>query len=142
MDRPGSVTAVAIIQLVFGVIGALFSLLGILGGALFGSALSNVSEHAEDPQAAAAFAAIGGGVILVLSVIGLLTSALSILFSIGLLQLKTWGWIGSLIIQGIGLLSNLAQVVGGNFLSAIGLIVGGVIIFILLQPTAKRAFEM
>lgn len=74
--------------------------------------------------------------------LGVTSGFLSIVFAIGLLQLKGWGWLGSLVMQSLGLGFGLLQVLSRErgAMSLGSLIISGVIVYMLLRPEVKRAF--
>lgn len=137
MERPVSVTIVAVVQLIFSLLGVLGGLLLMFGGAFLGGlAGAAASENA--------FGAAGG--MLVGFLIPLLFSLVSIIqfvSSIGLLATnQTWPWFGTVITQVIGLLLNVIQIFIGNFFAIIGGIVGIIILAVMLQQNARRAYRM
>lgn len=128
MERLTRVTVIAILQIIFAVFGIIASLLGILAGGLIGG-LSGSAEGAA-----------AGGLLAGLFVIFLVLGIASLVLAIGLLQLKGWVWIGTLIVQGIGILVGLLQIMHGDFTSGLSIVLSGVFIAVLLQPDAKHAF--
>ncbi|MEA3291331.1 MAG: hypothetical protein U9Q71_03345 [Pseudomonadota bacterium] len=132
MARPTGVTILGVLQLVF-------SLLMLLGGlaVVFGSGwiVNQLSAHPDAPGESAFV--IGFGVVMV--VIGLIGT----LLARGLLKLKPWAWTATLVLQIVGVLGNVWQLVraenpapglwGGIFMAA-------VIIYYLYRPAVKQAF--
>jgi len=72
--------------------------------------------------------------------------AAAIAFGIGCWQLKAWAWAGTIGLMGLNIVSMLIvwmrfreQIVGGRVIAP--LIINAVVIFYLLQPNVKAAFE-
>ncbi len=146
MERPTSITVIAILQIICAVLPVIVSLLGLLGGAL----LSGLSESADGAAA--------GGLVFVLSLVFLGLGVALLVLTIGLLMLKGWAWVGTLIVQGLGILLTVLSLIngsGGSWLSLVfpgiiiingsggswlSLVFSGVIIWVLFQPNVKRAF--
>lgn len=69
------------------------------------------------------------------------SAALSIALAIGVWQLKDWGWMGTLVLQGINTIASMVLIiVTQNLWSLIPLIVGGVLIYYLLRPDVQDVF--
>jgi hypothetical protein len=134
MQRPASVTLIALIQMVFAGLTLLVSLLGVMAGALLGGLAASGGDQILG-------IALGGLVILIF-LLGLASGFLSIVFAIGLLQLRGWGWLGSLIMQSLGLGFGVLQLLSGErgAMSLGSVIISGVIVYVLLRPEVKRAF--
>jgi hypothetical protein len=128
MERPTAVTVIAILQ----IIGAVFGILGGVG-ALFGGAILGTLGGSVESAGTGFMVAIMGIVLLALSVVGLL-------LAIGLFQLKPWAWMGTLIVQALGLSIGVGSLNSGSGANILGLIFAVVIIAVLLQPNIKRAF--
>lgn len=134
MDRPQSVTILAILQLlsaVFSLFDGLFILLfaGIFGG--IGAALGG-----------AKVGTVIGGAIALFAAISLIIGIASLILTWGLYELKSWAWMGTLIIHAIAAIAQLAKMLGSagtavNFLT-LGFAV--VCIYYLLRPDVKQAF--
>jgi hypothetical protein len=85
-------------------------------------------------------------IILVWAIVAIVFSLIGILLGYGLLKLKGWAWIGTLILQIIQVLSNLPIfLISGDFLPQvisylISVILPLVIIYYLLKQDVKQAF--
>src|SRR5438445_9492591 len=113
MVKSGAVTAIAVINFVFGAMNLLCGLLLMVGGAFFGSMFGAVSDAAAkqpnvnpaDAQKLAELASKGGGFFAaIFGVIGflvLLFGALAIIGGIGLLGRKQWGRILTLVLASV-----------------------------------------
>ncbi len=130
MDRPTSVTVIAILQIIGSVIGIGFSLLFLVGGALIGG-LGGTAETGAV-----------GGFIAIFALLVLILSTAALVLAIGLLQLKGWAWVGTLVVQGLSLAISILQLVTSEQNPIIKLIFDIVVIAVLLQPNVKRAFNI
>ena len=136
MNRPQSVTVLAILQLISGIfslLDGLFILLfaGVLGG------LGAVGFGAKVGTVIGGFIAIFAGIAIIIGII-------SLVLAWGLFQLKAWAWTGTLIIHVIAILAQIAKLLGTagagvNFLS-LGFAIAS--IYYLLQPDVKKAFAV
>ncbi len=134
MNRPQSVTILAILHLVsaiFSLFDGLFILLfaGIFGG--LGAAIGG-----------AKVGTVIGGFIAIFAAISLIIGIASLILTWGLYELKSWAWMGTLIVHAIAALAQLAKMLstagaGINFLT-LGFAVG--CIYYLLRPDVKEAF--
>lgn len=134
MNRPQSVTILAILQL----LSAIFSLFdglvilffagifGGIGGALGGAKVGTVI----------------GGAIALFAAISLIIGIASLILTWGLYQLKSWAWMGTLIVHAIAALAQLAKLFGTAGAGANFLILGFAVgcIYYLLRPDVKQAF--
>ncbi|MEN9226402.1 MAG: hypothetical protein Q6L60_00885 [Thermostichus sp. HHBFW_bins_43] len=134
MQRPASVTLIALIQMVFAGLTLLVSLFGVMAGALVGGLAASGGDTL--------FGIVLGSLVILIFLLGVTSGFLSIVFAIGLLQLKGWGWLGSLVMQSLGLGFGLLQVLSRErgAMSLGSLIISGVIVYMLLRPEVKRAF--
>ena len=140
MVRPTGVTVIAVLDF----IGAGFCVLAgvgmMLGGGYFATMLSQGRG-----ASAGMLAAIGA----VAGVIFLAIAALAIVLGWGLLKLKEWARIITIVLAGLGALGALlalATVFGhfaavGMFMVICRLAINGLIIWYLLQPHVKVAFQ-
>ena len=136
MNRPQSVTILAILQL----LSAIFSLFdglvilffagifGGIGGALGGAKVGTVI----------------GGAIALFAAISLIIGIASLILTWGLYQLKSWAWMGTLIVHAIAALAQLAKLFGTAGAGANFLILGFAVgcIYYLLRPDVKQAFAI
>jgi hypothetical protein len=65
----------------------------------------------------------------------------SIIVSIGLYKGKGWSWISLLILSGFGAAGYLLNIVNGQIISFIGLIINIIIIYYLYRPNVRRFFS-
>ena len=120
-SRTGGLTTIAIFNIVIGSLGTLAALLVVVGGGLLaigGAAME--SELGADADGMGAAAAVGGGIILVLGLVGVVAWSMLAVSGIGVLKMAPWGRTLSIIcgvllvlvngvslLQGVGFL-NLA----------------------------------
>jgi len=129
--RPTGITVLAVLSAIGGVFGlfgacALFGL-GALGGALVGG------------QEGAQVGFFG----VLMGILGLGSAGLSLAFAYGAWNLKPWAWMLGLVGQGLGIATNLYNLISGSsgiFGTIISLIIPGIIIYYLFTPEVKRAF--
>ncbi|MEG4531584.1 hypothetical protein [Microcoleus sp. D2_18a_D3] len=136
MNRPQSVTVLAILQLISGVFSLLDGLFILLFAGIFGGL-----------GAAFGGAKVGtviGGFIAIFAAISFILGLLSLLLTWGLFQLKNWAWTGTLMVH---ILATLAQIVkmfgsGGTAVNFLTLGFAVASIYYLLQPDVKQAFRV
>ncbi|MEG4120956.1 hypothetical protein QUA43_26245 [Microcoleus sp. N9_B4] len=136
MNRPQSVTVLAILQLISGVFSILDGLFILLFAGIFGG-LGAVGFGAKVGTVIGGFIAIFAGISFILGL-------LSLLLTWGLFQLKNWAWTGTLIVHIIATLAQIAKMLGSggtavNFLT-LGFAVAS--IYYLLRPDVKQAFRV
>lgn len=136
MNRPQSVTVLAILQLISGI----FSLLDGLFILLFAGVLGGLGAVGFGAKVGTVI----GGFIAIFSAIAIIIGIISLLLAWGLFQLKKWAWTGTLIIHVIAVVAQIAKMLGSagaavNFLS-LGFAVAS--IYYLLQPDVKQAFSV
>ncbi len=134
MNRPQSVTVLAILQLISGVFSLLDGLFILLFAGIFGG-LGAVGFGAK-------VGTVIGGFIAIFAAISFILGLLSLLLAWGLFQLKKWAWTGTLIVHIIATLAQIAKMFGSggtavNFLT-LGFAVAS--IYYLLRPDVKQAF--
>lgn len=136
MNRPQSVTVLAILQLISGIFSLLDGLFILLFAGIFGGL-----------GAAFGGAKVGtviGGFIAIFAGISFIIGLLSLLLTWGLFQLKNWAWTGTLIVHIIATLAQIVKMFGSggtavNFLT-LGFAVAS--IYYLLRPDVKQAFRV
>ncbi|MEG5171230.1 hypothetical protein [Microcoleus sp. B3-D7] len=136
MNRPQSVTVLAILQLISGVFSLLDGLFILLFAGIFGGL-----------GAAFGGAKVGtviGGFIAIFAAISFILGLLSLLLTWGLFQLKNWAWTGTLIVHILATLTQITKMLGSggtavNFLT-LGFAVAS--IYYLLRPDVKQAFRV
>jgi len=126
MQRPTGVTVLAVLAIIFGALGIFGSFAIIGGGALLASATG-----------------VSGGIVIVLGILTLVTSALALAFGIGAWMLKPWAWtlgvanyILSLVLSVIFIITGVSSI-GGEIVS---IIIAGAILYYLMTPPVKQAF--
>ncbi|MEG4073909.1 hypothetical protein QUA30_14635 [Microcoleus sp. Pol14C2] len=134
MNRPQSVTVLAILQLISGVFSLLDGLFILLFAGIFGGLGAAVGG--------ARVGTVIGGFIAIFATIALIIGIISLILTWGLFQLKKWAWTGTLIIHVIATLAQIAKMFGSagaavNFLT-LGFAVAS--IYYLLRPDVKQAF--
>ena len=65
----------------------------------------------------------------------------SIIVSIGLYRGKGWSWISLLILSGFGSAGYLLNVVNGQRVSIVGLVINVIIIYYLYRPNVRKFFS-
>jgi hypothetical protein len=145
-NRPGGLTALAVLNFVFTGLG-LLSLLALVAVLKFADqAMATASE--KDRAAIAAFNEMGMGPWAMIVGSGLVTSVLLLVAGIGYLKMRRWGWIAGNLYAFLAILTAILTVflmpptLGGGFnlMSIIGLIYP-VLTAILLNTTFKAEFS-
>ncbi len=136
MNRPQSVTVLAILQLISGIFSLLDGLLILLFAGIYGG-LGLAFGGAK-------VGAVIGGFIGIFAAISFILGFLSLLLTWGLFQLKKWAGTGTLIVHIIATLAQIVKMFGSggtavNFLT-LGFAVAS--IYYLLQPDVKQAFRV
>jgi hypothetical protein len=79
-----------------------------------------------------------------LVVLGLFISTLGIISAVGLWRLQKWGWVGSLVFQGLCILNNILILLGGRPLT-LGIYfsagISGALLFALLLPSIRAVVD-
>ncbi|MFQ3583821.1 MAG: hypothetical protein SNJ85_02635 [Cyanobacteriota bacterium] len=134
MERPASVTLIALIQMLFAGLTLLVGLLGVVAGAV----VVGLAASGGDTL----FGIVLGSLVAFIFLLSLAYGFLGIVFSVGLLQLRGWGWLGSLVMQALGLGFGVLQLLlgEGSGLSLGSILISGIILYVLLRPEVKRAF--
>jgi hypothetical protein len=134
--RPGGVTLLATLYIVIGFLSLLWSGLVLGIGGL--SALTGWIFGQETIQAVGGASLAGG-------FIGLLSAAIQLVTGFGLLAMKKWAWILALVSLGFTVLQGLLGLFSGGFFGflcgAIWLIIPAVMLFYLLKPDVRAAFN-
>ncbi|MEG4803844.1 hypothetical protein QUB63_00280 [Microcoleus sp. ARI1-B5] len=136
MNRPQSVTVLAILQLISGV----FSLLDGLFILLFAGVLGGLGAVGFGAKVGTVI----GGFIAIFAAIALIIGIISLVLTWGLFQLKKWAWTGTLIIHVIAILAQIAKMFGsaGAAINFLSLGFAAASIYYLLQPDVKQAFSV
>jgi hypothetical protein len=144
MQRPTGVTIIAVLDFIgagFAVIGALLMFMGgsILAGLFSAAATANGATGTA--PAAGIMASIG----IIAGVIVLCFAVLAIFIAMGLLKLKNWARVTTIVLSGLGLLSSLSRFLhgfaGGGMIVTIIIVAYYIwVIWYMLQPDVKAAF--
>lgn len=142
MNRPRGVTILGWLAIIFGIFGLLGAILLVLGGLAIGALGAAGSLGAADIPDAAALAAGGLLVALVLGVFTALLSLVQIVFGIGTLQLKPWAWTLGIVWVWISLITNIFTLLSGEgfFNGLIGIFVAIGIMYYLYTDEVRAAF--
>jgi len=136
MNRPQSVTVLAILQLISGIFSLLDGLFILLFAGIFGG-LGAAFGGAK-------VGAVIGGFIGIFAAISFILGLLSLLLTWGLFQLKNWAWTGTLIVHIIATLAQIFKMFGsgGTAVNFLTLGFAAASIYYLLQPDVKQAFRV
>ena len=133
--RPTGITIIAIIFIILGIVSFLWSglVLGFGGlGALFGGLIG-----ADQMAAAGASGAWSG-------FLGIFTGILQIVVGFGLLSMKKWAWILSMVAVGLSVLQGIFGMFNGGIFSfmcgGLGLIIPVIILIYLLTANIRKLF--
>ena len=91
-QRTGGMTAIGVLNIIFGSLGTLLSLLVVAGGGLLaagGAAME--AELGADAEGMGGMAATGGAIIVAIGLAGAVTWAMLFIGGIGVLKLASWG---------------------------------------------------
>jgi hypothetical protein len=144
MQRPAGVTVIAVLDFIgagFAVIGAL---LMFMGGSILASFFS-AAATANGATGAAPAAGIMASIGIIAGVIVLCFAVLAIFIAMGLLKLKNWARITTIVLSALGLLGSLRNLVmafhgSGMVVTIIVLAYYIWVIWYMLQPNVKAAF--
>ena len=144
MNRPVGVTVIAVLEF----LGAAFCLLLGLGAMLGGGFLAAIMSQ-SGAQGGAAGAGILGALGAAVGVVLLVFAALYILVGWGMLKLKAWARIVTMILAGLGILGALFGLltifthflVIGLFWLLVRVAIFGWILWYCLQPNVSAAFQ-
>ena len=132
-------TAVGVLNIVFGAIGALFAILIVLGGGMMAAMGAGMEAEFEG---AAAGAAGMGGIMAIVGIVAFGASAAMLFSGIGVLGLKPWGRKLAMVCGGAWAVLNIITLFGGFNLFNLGFAVyGGLLVWLFLQPDWKAAFS-
>jgi hypothetical protein len=143
MQRPTGVTVIAVLDFIGAGFCVIAALLMFMGGSMlasfFGAAAANGATGAA--PAAGIMASIG----IIAGVIVLCFGALAVFVALGLLKLKNWARITTIVLAALGLLSSLRNLIaafhgGGMVVTIIILAYYIWVIWYMLQPNVKAAF--
>jgi hypothetical protein len=132
MHRPLGVTIVAVLQL----IGAILILIAGVGTLFLSSAIGI-------PFSIRPMVSQEGAFVVGFAIFLLILGGLSLLLAYGLFTLKGWAWIAMLVLQGLGIVSNLATIASGaenRGAAVLQIAVSAGVMYYLLQAEARRVF--
>ena len=141
--RTGGMTAIGVLNIVFGTIGTLLMVVVVLLGGLLaaGGAAMEAEAAAADAEGMGTMVAAGGGIIAVMGIIGLLASAALAVSGIGVLKLAPWGRILTMVCGGsICGLQVLSMLQGFSITSLLVAGYGAMLIGLFMKPEWKAAF--
>jgi hypothetical protein len=144
MQRPTGVTVIAVLDFIGAAFCVIGGLLMFMGGAMLGSFFS-AAATANGATGAAPAAGFMAGIGAALGVVFLLFAVFAIFVAMGLLKLKNWARITTIVLSGLGLLSTLSRFLhgfagGGMVMTIIVLAYYIWVIWYMLQPNVKAAF--
>ena len=136
-------TAVGVLNIVFGSIGALVAIMIVLGGGMVAAMGAGAeAEFGADAQGAAAAGASMGGIMALVGIVGLVACGVMLFSGIGVLGLKPWGRKLSMIGGGAWCVLNVLTLFSGFSLFNLGFaFYGGLLVWLFLQPDWKAAFS-
>ncbi len=136
MNRPQSVTVLAILQLISGVFSLLDGLFILLFAGIFGGLGAAVGG--------AKVGTVIGSFIAIFAALSFILGLLSLLLAWGLFQLKNWAWTGTLIVHIIAILAQIVKMFGsgGTAVNFLTLGFAAASIYYLLRPDVKQAFRV
>ncbi len=144
MERPAGVTVIAVLDFIgagFGLIGAL---LMFMGGSILAS-LFSAAATANGATGTAPAAGIMASIGIIAGVIILCFVVLAIFIAMGLLKLKNWARIATIVLSALGLLGSVRNIVmafhGSGMVVTIVILAYYIwVIWYMLQPNVKVAF--
>ncbi|MEG4026009.1 hypothetical protein [Microcoleus sp. S13C4] len=136
MNRPQSVTVLAILQLISGIFSLLDGLFILLFAGIFGGLGAAVGG--------AKVGTVIGSFIAIFAALSFILGLLSLLLTWGLFQLRNWAWTGTLIVHIIAILAQIVKMFGsgGTAVNFLTLGFAGASIYYLLRPDVKQAFRV
>jgi hypothetical protein len=142
MQRPTGVTIIAVLDFLGAGLCVLGGLLMFMGGSIVASIFN--AAAANGAAGAAPAAGIMGSIGVIAGVIALLLAAFAVAIALGLLKLKNWARVTTIVFSVLGLLGNLNGFRAGMSSALVGPVIGLVlniwIIWYMLQPHVKAAF--
>lgn len=140
---PANAQLIGILNLVFGVVGALPWLLLLLGGGLL-TALGGAFLGAGSAPAGGALG-LAGGMVMIIAVIGMALSVLLLASGVGILQLAPWGRTLGLVYAWASVLLQAWTLItsgfGSGLCSLLGLVYPIVLLVVLNRDDWKEAFR-
>lgn len=124
--RPTGVALLAILDLLFGILALLG---GIFIAAIGGSGLLTLYGYGFF----SGFVAVAGGFVIIIGI-------LAIVVGWGMWSGKEWAWLLAIILYGLGALTGLLSLAGGNLSSVVGLLIDALLLWYLFRPHVKAFF--
>jgi hypothetical protein len=136
MKRPQSITIIGTVLLLHGLLLSLFP--GLLIGLLIAQRLTVLPT-----ELATALATLDLPDLLVIAS-ALVIGIFGVVSSIGLLRLRSWGWLMVMIVQGVSMIVNLITYLRGNadHLTYLGMLFAAVIVLYLNQHEFQQVFDV
>ena len=142
--RTGGMTAIGVLNIVFGALGALFAILIVLGGGMIAAMGSGMeAEFGAEFEGAAADTAGIGGIMILVGIFALLVSGTMCFSGIGVLGLKPWGRKLSMICGGGLVVLNVASIFLGGFglMNFVWIGYGCVLVGVFMKPDWQATFS-
>jgi hypothetical protein len=135
-NRPAGITLLAVAFILLGLLSLFWSLL------VFGvSAAASVTGAIVGAENMAAF----GGANAWQGVVGVVGAVIDFIVAFGLLGLRRWAWVLALVGVGANVVLGVMGLFSGGFFAfccgVLGLVLPGAILYYLLRPDVRRAFE-
>jgi len=143
-SRPTGVTILAVLA----ILGAIFLLfsgavligLGLVIGTYAASQITSALATAGYPGLASLGAGTIAAIITAFGAIFLILGLLDLALGVGFLGGKSWAWTLGMIVSVINIVWNILQIAFGSYSSALGLIIGVIIVYYLTRPHVKTFF--
>jgi hypothetical protein len=135
-------TAIGVLNIIFGTIGALLSLLVVLGGGLLAAGGAAMEAGAGgEAEGMGTMAAAGGGLIMIIGVVALIAWGALAVSGIGVLKLAPWGRMLT-IVCGVALvlLNVISLMQGFSVMNVIFAAYGGLLVGLFMKADWKAAF--
>lgn len=144
MNRPGGVTVIAVLEFLGGAGCVLVGLLVMLGGGMLATIIGQSGQQGS-AAGAGVLGVLGAG----LGIFLLVLAALYFLVGWGMLKLKGWARIVTMIFAGLSILGSLFGITGffahfnvvALFWLVVRLAIAGWILWYLMQPNVSAAFN-
>lgn len=143
-QRTGGMTAIGVLNIIFGSLGTLLCLLMVVGGGLLaagGAAME--AELGAEAEGLGATAATGGAIVVLIGLAGAVAWILMFVGGIGVLKVASWGCKMSLIGAVCVALLNLVSLFTGGFGITNVLMIGYcvTVVALFMKPEWKAAFS-
>lgn len=142
-QRTGGMTAIGILNIIFGSFGTLFSIMFVILGGLFAvGGMAMESEMGSEAEGMGAAAAAGGGFIALIGIVSVIFGLMTIFAGIGVLKLAPWGRTLT-IVCGFGIVGlNLLGIATGGigFFSIVSIAWGAILLGFCFSQEWKNTF--